>query len=569
MAAKQVSFSGFIGASYTSRSLSADGEECINLFPEIVESGKSKSANQMTLYRTPGLNAITINPFVEGAPDPDFGLFGAIRGMFSLEIATGIPAGIPSGTTAIIVSGRDSDPLWYVSKLILVTPATAATSGFAAGYYAFKLGQITKPPAGQYVSFAANQFQVLIVSNPNGYIYNCVTGAFTPITTDGYNGGVTATCVDGYFVVNNPDSNSFSVSAFNDGTTWSGLDQESTQDYPDILSAVANYDHYLQLFGERRAECYFDSGSNSALFARYEGSYQYQGIAAPWSIAFQDNSPFYLGQNESGSGVVFRLVQFTPTRVSNMAMEQQIQDYVKISDAFGSSYQDGGHMFYVLHFPSAFVNPRYAMNPTEPPFLGVTWVYDVTASAQAQQALWHKRLSWNPNTGQYTAHAGRFYMLFNGLHLVGDFSSPVIYELNLKYSTDNGVFTRWLRASPHVSTQMFRNVYRWMQLDMQTGTGLHVDAAAETVQMPGWGTETCDRPALGSDPTVSMDWSDDGGFTWSEGLQMTVGRQGRTGHQATVNRIGMARDFTVRVYSNDPTVVCLVNAFLGIDVGTN
>lgn len=567
MAAKQIDFSGFIGASYTSRSLSADGEETINLFPEIVESGKSKSANQMALYRTPGLKAIPIQ-IVDRLPYTGYVFRGAIQGMYSIQVVTQF-LNTPQTTTGVFVVGAPTDVTWYAFLLIQISQQYATQAGIPAGFKAAYIGPIANPGTGNYISFAANDFEILIVANPNGYIYNCISQAFAAISADGYNGGVTATCVDGYFVVNNPDSNSFSVSAFNDGLTWSGLDQESTQDYPDILSAVANYDHYLQLFGARRSECYYDTGSNSALFARYEGSYQYQGIVAPWSVAFQDNSPFYLGQNEAGQGVVFRLTQFTPTRVSNMAMESQIQDYQSLTDAFGTSYQAGGHMFYVLHFPSAFNNPNYVNDNTQPQFLGVTWVYDVTASAQAQMAMWHKRLSWNPNTGQYTAHAGRFYMAFNGLHLVGDFSSPTVYELNMNFTTDAGAPIRWMRAAPHISTQMFRNTYRWMQLDMQTGTGFNADVAAATVQLPGWGTQTYNRPAIGSNPTVTLNWSDDGGFSWSGDLQMTVGRIGRYGHQATVNRLGLARDFTARTFSTDPGVVCLVNAFLGVEAGTN
>lgn len=553
MAARQVDFAGFIGASYLSRSLAADGEESINIFPETVESRKSKSSTQMVMYRTPGLLALHLGGDA---------LTGPVHGMFAFSSnADSVVAGVVIDT-AVVVAGPPLADLWDVYRYFAVPGSNPPSANL------LHIGQITNPGTFQYVSFAANDFQVLIVSNPNGYIYDALTGNFAQITDDGYNGGVTATCVDGYFVVNNPNANSFSVSAFNDGTTWSGLDQESTQDYPDTLRAVANYGHYLQLFSGRRSECYYDTGSNSALFARYEGSYQYQGIAAPWSVAFCDNSPFYLGQNEMGAGVVYRLVGFTPTRVSNMAMESQIQSYVNIQDAYSWSYQDGGHSNYVCHFPSALVNPLYAIDNTQPKFLGVTWVYDATVSGTTQISTWHKRQSWNPNTGQYTAHAGRFYMYAGGNHLVGDFATAAIYRMSMDYSRDNGAPIRWVRTSPHVSSQMVRNVYRWFQLDMQTGTGLSENLPDATVILPGWG-QSCDIPASGEDPTISVNISDDGGESFDGEMQMGVGKIGKYRRQATVNNLGEARDLVVRVFSTDPTMNCFVNAFLGVDVGTN
>lgn len=46
-------FEGFISGSYQSRSLTADNQRCVNLYPEALESGSGKS--RVVLYRTPGL----------------------------------------------------------------------------------------------------------------------------------------------------------------------------------------------------------------------------------------------------------------------------------------------------------------------------------------------------------------------------------------------------------------------------------------------------------------------------------------------------------------------------------
>src|ERR1051326_6194815 len=55
---------GFCFGFYTSQSVNADAQRCMNLIPEILESDGSKS--KMALYRTPGLkvfsNAINDSP---------------------------------------------------------------------------------------------------------------------------------------------------------------------------------------------------------------------------------------------------------------------------------------------------------------------------------------------------------------------------------------------------------------------------------------------------------------------------------------------------------------------------
>jgi hypothetical protein len=551
MPAQQVTYKGFIGGTYQSLSLSEDGEETINLFPEAVESKQTKAQSQMVFYRTPGLRAANI----QGGS-----LTGPIQGMFACSTSADVVNAGLIIDTAIIVCGVSTVGNWDVFRVAVTPQSNPPLINLT------HVGLISNPGPNQYVDFAANDHQILIVSNPNGYIYNALANTFVQITATGFNGAVTCTTVDGFFVVNNPNSNTFSVSAFNDGTVWSGIDQESTQDYPDTLRAVSNYYHFLQLFSGRRSERYYDTGSNSALFARLENSYQYYGIVAPWSRAYLDNTLFYLGQNENGQGIVCRLQADAPKRVSNQAMESAIQKYVTTQDAFGWAYQDGGHLFYVLHFPSAIPNPNHVLQPEQPVNLGVTWVYDATTSGLTGMDTWHKRMSWNPGTGQYTAHAGRFYMYAGGFHLVGDFAVAQIYQLTLDAPTDNGVPIRWVRTAPHISTSMFQNTYSWFQVDMQTGTGLANPLPGGPMVVPGWGN-TVNMPPGGDNPVVQMTWSDDGGFSFSSELQMAVGKIGQTRQLAVINCLGVARDFVASVFSTDPGTTCIQNAFLGIEEG--
>ena len=80
----------------------------------------------------------------------------------------------------------------------------------------------------------------------------------------------------------------------------------------------------------------------------------------PPPITKMDNGVFWLGKDARGQGIVYRANGYTGTRVSTHAVEWQIQRYGDMSDAIGYAYQQDGHTFYVLTFPSA----------------DATWVYD-------------------------------------------------------------------------------------------------------------------------------------------------------------------------------------------------
>lgn len=56
----------------------------------------------------------------------------------------------------------------------------------------------------------------------------------------------------------------------------------------------------------------------------------------------------------------------------------------------------------------------------------------------------------------------------------------------------------------------------------------------------------------GVNPRIMMQWSDDGGYTWSNEYWVSVGRQGQ--YRALVNfcRLGMSRDRVFRMTVTDP-----------------
>jgi len=146
-----------LGSSYVARSVNADCNRMVNLFPETLEEGGKEAA---FLNRAPGLRLLaTIGT-------------GPIRGMWSY------------GGLCYVVSG---------TSLYSVNPTYTSTS----------LGTIA---GSGPVSMVDNGVQLFVAANGPSYIYNNVTLTFVQITDPDFPGAVQVGYLDELFVFTEPNS---------------------------------------------------------------------------------------------------------------------------------------------------------------------------------------------------------------------------------------------------------------------------------------------------------------------------------------------------------------------------
>ena len=467
-----------LGASYVARSVNAADNRCVNLFPEVItEGGKTGGF----LNRCPGLVLATV-----------IGT-GPIRGMWQF------------GGFAYVVSGNS---LYSVAIGI-----TATLIGTISG---------TGP-----VSMADNGTQLFIAADPDGYIYNSSTLAFGQITDPDFPGAVTVTYLDGYFVFVEPESQRVWVTSLLDGTTIDPLDFASAEGAPDNLVAGIVNNRELWLFGVNSVEVWYDSGGADFPLSRIQGASNELGCSSPYSIAKLDNSLFWLGLDARGAGIVYRAVGYTGKRISTHAIEYAIQSYSTITDAIAFTYQQEGHSFYVLTFPTA----------------DKTWVFDVSTE------MWHERAGFVD--GEFTRHRAQCQIFFAGYTFVGDYENGNIYSYSLSSYTDNGVIQKYLRswrALPSGQNNLKRTVHHSLQIDCESGVGL-------------------DGTGQGTDPEMMLRWSDDGGHTWSNEYTRSLGQIGETGQRVIWRRLGMTLESRDRVYEisgTDATKIVIMGAELNI-----
>jgi len=472
-------FPHFIGGTYRSGSKIADDSVTINLYPELMESQSAKAP--IVMYSTPGFQ-----DFASAAENPVRQLWAEDGRCFS----------VIGGQLYELYADQTITSRGSVSNDNL--PATISTNG----------------DGGQ---------QLFITSGDVGYGYDLATDTLTSVLTDVTFGGF----LSSRFLALDAETSTLKIS-----------DQLSTVfDPTQIVQRTIGSDKWISmivnnreiwLFGSRTSEVWYDAGLSPFPFAPVPGAYIQVGIKAPYSCARLASTVVWLGENENGASVVYRANGYSPERISDHAMETEIQQYTVTSDARAWVYEEDGHPFYVLTFPTA----------------NKTWVYDASTN------MWHNRAYWDVPSASYKAYRAMFHAYTFGKHLVGDLLEGNIYEMRTDVYTDvDGVKIRRLRRGPHIAQEQLMIRHDFFQIDMEVGVGL--------------------KSGQGSDPQVMLRWSDDGGNTWSNEHWRSAGKIGKYKTRVFWTRMGSARDRVYEISMTDPVPWKLVDAFMRLQVGTS
>jgi len=378
------------------------------------------------------------------------------------------------------------------------------------------------------VAFADNGQVMALVDGTDGWLWD--GGALSRITDPDFPAATRIAFLGGHFVFDDPGSaGRFMVSglyATDPADFVNALDYATAEADPDGLVAIHAVEGHLWLLGENTTEAWYATGDPFP-FAPVGGARLERGCAAPWSVARAGGSLLWLARDLQGRAQVVRSSGFAVEPVSTPALEHAIATYPTLADASAYAYHQEGHTFYVLTFPSG----------------GATWGYDLTTG------MWHRRGGWDG--AGWTRHRGETHAAFAGRPRVGDWQTGRVYTLDPGTFTDDGDPIRCERTAPAVWADHRRVFFHALALDMETGVG---DPAT---------------PA----PTVRLDWSDDGGHTWSAdragALDGGLGATGEYGRRVVFRRLGASRQRYFRVVVTDPVEVAILGAGLEATVGAS
>lgn len=553
------------GGFYKAKSLIAAQQRCVNLYPE-VNPADSQSPVPVTHYLTPGL--VTELTLASG---------GSVRQVFRSSqgalyaVAANTVYSIDSrfNVTVLGTIGTTIGTPYFQDNGLAIVLVDGSTIGYAIDIATGRFGQIVssaflgggrvdyvdtfflfnKPETNAwFISQPESTYDMLvnapilsgnITANGTGY----VNGTYNNVPLTGGNGTgalgnfqVASGQVIGLVLINGglhySVGDNLSVSASHLGGSGSGfsyqvltagafdpLDIAAKVGYPDPIVSLIVMHREIWLIGALTTEIWYNSGTADFTFQQMPGSFIEHGCVAPYSVCKQDLSVFWLSQDEQGQCIVIQGMNYQARRVSTHAIENDFSSYATVSDAIGFTYQQEGHVFYQLTFPTA----------------NKTWVYDVASS------LWHER-TWTDGDGNENRHRANCCAFAYGLNLVGDWENGNLYAYDQTVTNDFGGPIVRRRGFPHIVNDGKRVFHRQFIADMQVGS-----AAGR----------------LADDyPKAYLRWSDTRGASWGIPVELSMGSTGEYLISMQAQRLGMARDRVYELFWSEDVQTALNGAWL-------
>ncbi len=394
------------------------------------------------------------------------------------------------GTDLYAVSGST---WWKISSALAKTAIQTLTTSTGAAYI-----------VGDGTNLAC-------VDGVKGYSFNGTSAA--EITFPDTFAPSSLTFQDGYYIVSKASTGRFYISTLNDPTLWDASDYATAEGLSDNLVRVFSHNRDLWLFGQKTTEIWYNSGSATFPFDRYQGGFIKIGLKAPRSVAASDERVFWLDDDlrvRSGIGVQSEII-------STPQIDYQISLLTSHADAVGFFYMHDGHGFYQISFPTK------------------TLVYDASTN------FWHSRAVGDTNT----RHPAQCYAWWNDLHVVGHKDNGKILYFDPTYYTNDG--EKMIKIRTAQAIHKLRNLVFQGTIDVEFEAGVANSECAI--------------------PYASLEFSDDFANTWSAKRTVSIGAAGEYKARAKWRRLGASRSRLYRITVEDPVKTVILGAHMEAEGG--
>ena len=312
---------------------------------------------------------------------------------------------------------------------------------------------------------------------------------------------------------------------------WPALNVSSAEGNADPINAIVKKQGEIYLFGPRSYEIHQNNADPDEPFVRVGGSFSNIGCQAKNSPVEIGETVFWLGSSVAGRNTVYMSQGYNAVPISDHAIEDRLEAFSNegnaTSDAVGYALQVSGHVLYFLNLVQA----------------DVTFVYDATTG------VWTE---WNTRDAQtnVTRRFAPVYAVFGyDQILLGNSEGPSIFKLDTEYYQDDlddltTVPIQRQRWSQVFWDELKNVIHDQLQIDLNSGSGI--------------------TTGQGSDPQAVLEYSDDGGYTWSNFIFSPIGKQGQYKYRCLWTRLGMSRERVYRITITDPIKVVLSGANLNV-----
>jgi len=328
-------------------------------------------------------------------------------------------------------------------------------------------------------------------------------------------------------------SDVFAWSALDDPATVDGLDFATAEGNPDPSVAMFIVNREVVFLGQASTEVWGPSGDASNPVIRISGGFRELGCAARFAALKFADTVIFIGQDRSGHAQVYLGGSAgQPAKpISNHGVERDINSAL-INNPGGDGlrayeYTEPGHKFYVLCLPSP---------------IDICWAFDLNTG------IWCERGERDSATGLWTQQRQNVHGFVGGAHYVGGPRSAVLYHMSRSYLSLAGDPLVRLRETPTLDAQGAQMRFNALIVDMSVGVGLSGDPAA-----------------VGADPQLMLQYSNDKGRTWSNEITRPIGKIGETETQVKFNGLGLSRNRSFRLSVSDPVPVVFAAMYADVE----
>lgn len=367
------------------------------------------------------------------------------------------------------------------------------------------------------VSMASNGTQIcIVVPLLKGYIFT-VAGGLVDITDTVFTTtlGPSEQVVekDGFFI--HFKDQKYFISALNDGLTYSALDFETAAADPDEITGIHVNHNILYVGGANSIEPVQIVGGADFPYKRIEGALIQKGVAAKFSLINFANTFVFVGSGSSEQPAIWQFSAGNVIKISTGAIDKVLRSktQAQIEAIFATTYASRDGFFVNFH-----LNDR-------------TFTYDSTTS------VWHERKSKN-TSGQLINWRANDIIDAYGINIVTDNTSGKIGRLDDDLYSEYGTSINRVVSGAFLHNQNQRLTVGQMELTCESGVGNIV--------------------APSDDPQVTRSFSDDGGFTFSNGTSRSLGKQGEYNKRQIWRREGQVNRTRVYRFVVDETVKAVI-----------
>ena len=388
------------------------------------------------------------------------------------------------------------------------------------GWVATDVGELNTDSG--YVCMTEDGSYVAISDGTYGYTYNIGTDTFADITDADYVGGGSMTFQDGYFTSSEPSDQTVQISTVNNPTEYDATEVKDASVDSDNVVRVISYKSLLWVFGERSTEFWYNTPNVDFPYVRVPGGFMDMGILSVGSVATTELDLFWLSNKR-------QLCKAVGTQAEIVSPEQY--DYIlsqlsTVSDCTMYAYNEGGDSIVVMNFPTE----------------NVTYCYHTTTG---EVHRWESYKTIQGSTSYVNRHRSNCYAYFNGYHVVGDYSNGKIYTLSRTVYADDGEYVLREAVFPHIYDPEGGNLLRLDSFKVEFEAGVGLTAGAQ-----------------GEDPQIMIQYSTDGGHTWSAELWRTLGKIGEYNQDPPeIQRCGIEKDFVFKLKLSDPVKPIMIAAY--------